>query len=306
MVEFVQLRCFVAVAEELHFGRAAARLNMTQPPLSRHIQVLERILGVELFERSSRSVTLTAGGSAFLGEAARIVEMADAAAATARAASQGRRGVATLGFTAASAYSVLPRFIGPLQAAMPDVHFILKEQVTGEQSEGLLAGRIDLGLLRPPVRHPELRSMRLMQERFVVCAPASVPEGERPRALADFDDLPVVMYAPDKARYFHDMVSGLFAGANAAPRLVQHLAQIHSILSLVGAGQGFALVPESAMRLNPEDVAFGPLANAQPIVELYAAWREGNSNPVLAVLLDWLHGRNLTRLGLDAREARTE
>ena len=101
MFELIQLRCFVAVAEELHFGRAAARLNMTQPPLSRHIQVLERIVGLELLARSSRSVRLTAAGVVFLAEARRIVELSDSAVATARAAAEGQRGMVALGFTAA-------------------------------------------------------------------------------------------------------------------------------------------------------------------------------------------------------------
>jgi DNA-binding transcriptional LysR family regulator len=286
MFELIQLRCFLAVAEELHFGRAAARLNMTQPPLSRHIQVLERILCVDLFHRNSRSVRLTAAGAAFLGDAKRIIGLADGAAAIARAAAKGQEGIVTLGFTAASGYSFLPRFIGASQEKLPKLCFILKEMVTGEQMDSLLAGQIDLGLLRPPVRHPELESIRVQQERFIVCSHASVPEADRPRRLADFDGLPLIMYAADKARYFHDLVTGLLVSARAEPRLVQHLAQIHSMLMLVSAGQGFALVPESSARLHVENVVHSPLEDGQPIIELVAAWRSENDNPGLGVLLD--------------------
>lgn len=288
MFELIQLRCFLAVAEELHFGRAAGRLNMTQPPLSRHIQVLERILKVELFHRSSRLVKLTAAGAAFLPEATRIIEMADGAAATARAAAEGKQGMVALGFTAASGYSFLPRLMAQTGEAMPEVRFLLKEMVTGEQVENLLTGRLDLGLLRPPVRRAELESLLVQRERFVVCSHASVSESERPRRLASFDGLPLIMYAPDKARYFHDLLTGLVAGAHAEPRLVQHLAQIHSMLMLVSAGHGFALVPESAMRLHPEDVVFSQLEDGEPIVELHAAWRTENDNPALQVLLGHL------------------
>lgn len=291
MFELVQLRCFVAVAEELHFGRAAARLNMTQPPLSRHVQVLERILKVELFHRSSRSVKLTAAGAAFLGEATRIVEMAEGAISTARAAAEGKQGMLTLGFTAASGYSFLPRLIGAMEHRMEGVRFLLKEMVTIEQMEALLTGRIDVGFLRPPVRRSELDSMRVLQERFVVCSHASISDAERPRTLADFDALPLIMYAPDKARYFHDLLTGLLASARAEPRLVQHLAQIHTILMLVSAGQGFAVVPESSVRLHPEDVVFTPLEGTDPIVELHATWRKDNENPALGVLLK--HMRDL-------------
>jgi DNA-binding transcriptional LysR family regulator len=290
MFELIQLRCFVAVAEELHFGRAAARLNMTQPPLSRHIQVLERILKVELFHRNSRSVKLTAAGAAFLSEATRIVEMADSSIATARAAAEGQMGMVSLGFTAASGYSFLPRFIGHLQQRMPEVRLLLKEMVTGEQLEALISGRVDLGLLRPPVRRSDLTTMRVLQERFIVVSHASVSDSERPRRLSDFDGLPVIMYAPDKARYFHDLLTGLFASSRAEPRLVQHLAQIHSILMLVSAGHGFALVPETSRRLHPEDVVFSELEDADPIVELHAAWRPDNENPALKVVLDMLKG----------------
>lgn len=288
MFELVQLRCFVTVAEELHFGRAAARLNMTQPPLSRHIQVLERILKVDLFYRSSRSVRLTAAGAAFLAEATRIVEMAESAITTARSAAQGQRGAVSIGFTAASGYSFLPRFISHAQDAMDGVRFLLKEMVSSEQVESLLTGRTDIGFLRPPTRRAELESMPVLRERFVVCSHVSVPEAARPRRLADFDQLPVIMYAQDKARYFHDLLTGLFAQAKAEPQLVQHVAQIHTTLMLVSAGHGFALVPESSQRLHPEDVAFSPLDDAEPIVALNAAWRPENENPALAVLLQIL------------------
>jgi len=291
--ELIQLRCFVAVADELHFGRAAARLNMTQPPLSRHVQVLERILGVELLTRSSRSVKLNAAGRAFLAEARRIVELADSAVTTARAAALGHEGMVTLGFTAASGYSFMPRYIDRVGQDMPGVTLLLKELVTGEQLEALANGRIDIGLLRPPVRSPDLQSMRLLRERFVVCSHASIPESDRPRRLADFDGLPFIMYAPDRARYFHDLLTGLFASAGAEPRLVQHLAQIHTALTLVGAGHGFALVPETASRLHPDDVAFTPLEDSAPIVELHAAWRADNENPALVRLLE--HLRNWTQ-----------
>ncbi|MBN2972839.1 LysR family transcriptional regulator [Roseomonas aeriglobus] len=285
MFELIQLRCFVAVAEELHFGRAAARLNMTQPPLSRHIQVLERIVGLELVARSSRSVRLTAAGVVFLAEARRIVELSDSAVATARAAAEGQRGMVALGFTAASGYSFLPSFFGRMRIDMPDVKLLLKEMVTGEQLESLQTGRLDIGLLRPPVRGTELASMRVLTERFVVCRHDSIPAHACPRTLADFDGLPIIMYAPDKARYFHDLVTGLFANAHASPQLVQHVAQIHTILTLVGAGHGYALVPEASTHLHPDNVVFSELENTDPIVELHAAWRQDNVNPALRLLL---------------------
>lgn len=281
MFELMQLRCFIAVAEELHFGRAAVRLNMTQPPLSRQIQVLERILHVELFHRSSRAVSLTAAGTAFLAEARRVVQLADGAAARARSAAEGRQGLLTLGFTAASGYKFVPQLIGTAREAMPGVRLVLKELVSGDQIEGILSGRLDVGLLRPPVRRPEFDTRLLLRERFLVCAPQKDAVNLLPTRLAEFDGLPFIMYAPDIARYFHDLLAGLFASAGAVPRHAQYLGQIHSILALVGAGMGYALVPEAAASLHPEGVVFGELEDEGARVELYAAWLRGSSNPAL-------------------------
>lgn len=281
MFELMQLRCFIAVAEELHFGRAAVRLNMTQPPLSRQIQVLERILHAELFHRSSRAVSLTAAGTAFLAEARRVVQLADGAAARARSAAEGRQGSLTLGFTAASGYQFVPQVVAAAREAMPGVQLVLKELVSGDQIEGILSGRIDVGLLRPPVRRPEFETRILLRERFLVCAPQKDAADLLPTRLAEFDGLPFIMYAPDIARYFHDLLTGLFASVCAVPRNVQYLGQIHSILALVGAGMGYALVPAAAASLHPEGVVFGELEDEGARVELYAAWLRGNSNPAL-------------------------
>lgn len=286
MFELIQLRCFVAVAEELHFGRAATRLNMTQPPLSRQIQVLERVLNVQLFNRNSRSVTLTAAGNVFLVEARRIVQLADSAAAVARSAADGRSGLLALGFTAASGYSYVPRLLPRVGAILPEVKLLLREMVSGEQIEALITNRIDIGLLRPPLRRPEFNSQLVLKERFMVCSPASAPAERQPRILSDFDGLPVIMYAPDAARYFHDLLAGLFARSGAAPRHVQHVAQIHSIMTLVSAGLGYALVPEAASKLHPEGVTFSALEDVEPLVELHVAWLKGNQNPAIGRFLD--------------------
>ncbi|TXM99895.1 LysR family transcriptional regulator, partial [Methylobacterium sp. WL122] len=162
MFDFSQLRCFATVAEELHFGRAAARLNMTQPPLSRQIQVLERVLDVQLLDRTSRSVRLTAAGRSFLPEAQRILRLAETATHVTRQVAAGRAGVLKLGFTAASAYDFLPRLVIAARAELPDVTLSLREMVTKDQVEELLGGRIDAALVRPPVTHPDLASVRAL------------------------------------------------------------------------------------------------------------------------------------------------
>ena len=287
MFDFSQLRCFAAVAEELHFGRAAARLNMTQPPLSRQIQVLERILDVQLLERTSRSVRLTAAGRSFLPEAQRILRLAETATHVTRQVAAGRAGVLKLGFTAASAYDFLPRLVTVLRRALPDVTLALREMVSQDQLEALLAGRIDAALVRPPVTHPDLIAVRALAEPLVAALPAGHPLAARVQlTLADLGGEPMIAYAPNEARYFNDLIQGLLAEAAVEPRIVQRLTQIHAILALVRAELGIALVPAAAERLRFEGVVFRPLLLPAPRpAELVLAWRRGADEPLIARLV---------------------
>lgn len=287
MFELSQLRCFVAVAEELHFGRAAQRLNMTQPPLSRQVQLLERILGVVLLDRTSRSVRLTPAGRSFLIEAKRILRLAESAALATRRIASGDAGRVAVGFTAASGYSFLPNLVDLARTQLPNVDLTLRELVSGEQIEALLTGRIDLGLVRPPLTRPEFDKVRVLTEPLVAALPAGDPRlAKAVIQLSDFDAQPMVMYAPEGAGYFHGMLTAMFDETGVSPHYVQHMAQIHSILALVHARIGAAVVPEAAMRLHFEDVEFRPLETspARP-VELFVAWRRDNDNPSLKPLL---------------------
>jgi DNA-binding transcriptional LysR family regulator len=287
MFELSQLRCFVAAAEELHFGRAASRLNMTQPPLSRQIQLLERGLGVTLLERTSRSVRLTPPGRAFLLEARRILRLSESAALATRRIASGEAGTITLGFTAASGYSFLPRLITLARSQLPNIDLVLKEMVTGEQIEALLTGRIDIGLVRPPVDRHEFDTIRVITEPLV----AALPQGDLRLSkgalmLSDFHEQPLIMYAPEGARYFYDMLLGMFDAQAVSPQYVQHVSQIHSMIALVRAGLGAALVPEAATSLHFDDVHFRPVQNdPECSVELYAAWRRDNDNPPLGPMV---------------------
>lgn len=293
MFELSQLRCFVAVAEELHFGRAAMRLNMTQPPLSRQVQLLERILGVVLLDRTSRSVRLTPAGRSFLIEARRILRLAESASLATRRIASGEAGRVAIGFTAASGYSFLPKLVELARERLPTVDLALREMVTGEQIEALLTGRIDLGLIRPPLNRPEFDKLRVMTEPLVAALPSGDPRLDKAVvSLADFDALPMIMYAPEGAGYFHGMLSGLFDAAGVSPLQVQHMSQIHSMLALVHARIGAAVVPEAATRLHFDGVEFRPLdiTPARP-VELFVAWRRDNDNPSLKPLLDLFRAR---------------
>ncbi len=288
MFDLNQLRCFVTVAEELHFGRAAARLNMTQPPLSRQIQVLEHIIDAPLLERTSRSVRLTPAGRSFLPEARRILKLAESAAQVAHRIALGKTGSLKIGFTAAAAYGFLPDLIAACRARLPEVDFSLKEMVSGDQLEALASGQIDAGLLRPPIARPEFASRRVLAEPLLAAIPKRHALASAATvSIKDFDGEPLVMYSPYEARYFHDLLVSLFTHADVLPRYVQHLSQIHSILAMVRAGLGLAIVPAAAASLKIADVRLRPLKlrTAAP-VELFLVWRRDDENPLVRSLIE--------------------
>ena len=298
MFSLARLSCFIAVAEELHFGRAAERLHMTQPPLSRQIQQLETELGVQLIDRTTRSVTLTPAGVAFLPDARRIVALAESAALTVRRVPAGDLGTVVAGFTAASAHAVLPRLLEQTRSTLPDVKLELREMVSSVQIEALMSGEIDLGMARPPLKRPGIVSRPLLHEQLVAALPAGHPLADQVRELTlnDLDGQDFVMYSPVQARYFNELLISTFTIAGATPRFVQFVTQVHTMLVLVRSGIGIALVPASAATLHPEGVVFRTIgAFRERPVELDAAWRGDSTNPALLRLLrDVLPAREWT------------
>ena len=292
MFDLTQVRCFVAVAEELHFGRAATRLHMTQPPLSRHIQNLEHRVGVSLLKRTSRTVSLTPAGRGFLAEARSLLKIAEHASLVARRVASGKSGSIRVGYTAASAYGFLPTLVTACRREIPDMDLSLFEMVTGEQYLALTANQIDIGFLRPPVKRAELASQLVSRENLLAAIPSRHPLARRSRIdLADLTDEPFIMYDAHESRYFFDLVTSLLVGAQARPRYVQHIAQIHSMMSLVRSGLGLALVPEAAASLRFKGVSTRPVRMGlrQP-VELHMTWRTDNDNPLIASLRGLLAG----------------
>lgn len=289
MFSFDQLRGFVAVAEEGNFGRAAERLRMTQPPLSRQVQKLERAVGVELLRRTSRAVELTPAGRVFLEETRRLLSLSEAAPLLAQRAAHGSQGSLRLGFTAMAALSVLGRWVKYLDERLPEVSLVLKEMVTGSQVEALLADQIDLGLLRGVPRTGDLRAALVFAEGLVLAVPRGHPLTRLDRVvrLEDVAESNVVTYSPAEARYFHELVVSTFRAAGVQPRYSQHVTQVNSVLALVDAGLGVALVPASAAVVTLSNLHFLAVPEIAPdCVEVYAAWRPRNDNPALAVLLD--------------------
>ncbi|MDV7243424.1 MULTISPECIES: LysR substrate-binding domain-containing protein [Rhodococcus] len=283
MFSLARLSCFIAVAEELHFGRAAERLHMTQPPLSRQIQQLESELGVQLIDRTSRSVTLTAAGTAFLPDARRILSLSESAVLTVRRVPAGDLGTVVVGFTGASAHAVLPRLLEAARDTLPDVKIDLREMVTSVQIDALTSGELDLGLIRPILTRPGIDTRPIHHENLVAALPQGHPLAEQDHlTVEDFDDQPVVMYSPVDARYFHELLISTFTIVGASPRYVQYVTQVHTMLVLVRSGLGMALVPESAQTMHPEGVVFRPVTSVRDRpVQMNAAWRADNRNPAL-------------------------
>ncbi|WP_216821610.1 LysR family transcriptional regulator [Uliginosibacterium sp. TH139] len=284
MFELSQIRCFVAVAEELHFSRAAERLNMTQPPLSRQIRLLEHSVGAQLLERSNRSVRLTAAGKAFFPEASRILRMAEEAATLARRVGKGEAGSLAIGFTAAFGYHLLPQLVRRLKVRAPGVSLTLKEMVSAAQLEALSAGQLDVGLLRPHPGHGELETHALGGETLLLAIPeqdAALWPAEV--ALKLLQDRNFLMYSPYEARYFHQLLVGCFDRAGVVPRVVEHVGQIHTMLALVASGVGVALIPESASGLHLEGVLLRKLPELGPMVGRVVSFRRDNDNPMLTL-----------------------
>ena len=302
MFEFSQLRCFVAVAEELHFGRAATRLNMTQAPLSRHIQVLERILDVKLLDRTSRFVRLTPAGRAFLPEARQVIRAAELATDVARRVASGKAGALKIGFTPACAFSFLPNLVTAGLAAMPDIDLSFSEMTTRQQLDGLLSNNVDLGFMRPPITGAEFGTLRVAVEPFLVVVadnhPLAAAEFVTPK---DLEGESFLMYSVQESRYLHDILVSLFSAANVLPRYVQHLSRIQPMLALVKAGLGCTIVPASAATLRYEGVTMLPLRLRKPShAELFAVWRRDDANPILERMLGLL--RTMAAAGAESLE----
>jgi DNA-binding transcriptional LysR family regulator len=289
-METRELRYFVAVAEELHFGRAAERLHMTQPPLSRQIQKLERAVAARLLERDNRNVELTPAGTVFLDEARRLLAQADGALEHTRRVEAGSAGTVRIGFTAASAFGVLTRVLDHLGTTCPDIHLDLFEMVSREQIAGLLAGELDLGLARPPFDTTAFASRLLHSVGLLLAVPSGhrlAGPGATPADVADVAGEPVILYSSGEARYFYDLVVRLVPGADA--NVVHRVSQVVTMVSLVAGGRGIAFVPASAARLGIPGVSLVPLAGLPPApVELHTLWLREVRNPALRSVLDHL------------------
>jgi DNA-binding transcriptional LysR family regulator len=274
--ELRQLRHFVAVAQHLHFVRAAATLHMSQPPLSRSIQDLEARLGATLLARSRRKVALTPEGARFLEEAQRVIAQLERAVLEVGSMAAGAGGRLRLGFVSLADFGVLPGLLKSYKAAHPGVALALREMLSPEQAAALSAGELDFGLLLPPVTG-DLEHLVVQRERFVVALPArhALARARGRVAMRQLAGEAFVMAPRDIAPGLHDLVALLAARAGFSPRVAQEAIQMQTVVSLVSSGLGVAVVPSSVANLGRRGVAYREISDAHPRLDLWLAWRRG-------------------------------
>ena len=286
-IELRHLRYFVAVAEDLHFGKAARRLGLAQPPLSQQIGRLEQLVGQQLFERKP-SVRLTPAGEAFLPLARSILADVSSGIEVARRAGEGLTGSLTVGFASSVLLGPFPTAIRAYRERYPAVELRLRELASASQVDALRRGTIDVGVLREPIDTDDCASETLVAESFVVALPGDHPLADREHiSLSSLLDTPFVHFPRDVAPSLYDRVLAMCSAAGFAPRIVQEAREWLTIVGLVDAGLGAAIVPASFRGLRWGAVRHVSLDNSAetPVV---VAWRKSESNPVVANFLDVL------------------
>lgn len=259
-MELRQLRYFVAVAEERHFGRAAKRLRLSQPPLSAQIKGLEEELGVKLFQRSTRQVALTDAGRTFLERAEGILEAVEEAKEAAKGADEGVRGRLEIGFISSATLGLLPPAIRLFRERFGGVEIELRELTSAQQIDALYAGEIRVGLVRLPLRAPGLRFEPLQEESFVVALPSGHPlEALESVPLEAMVDQPLIFFTRQLMPSLHAQIVELFQRVGAFPNVVQHAVHLQTIVGLVASDVGLAILPEPAERLSREGVVYRSL-----------------------------------------------
>ncbi len=282
MLDMGQVRSFVVLASELNFSRAAKRLNITQPPLSRQIKLLEQELDVTLVERTSRRVTLTPAGLAFLAEAQKLLDQGNAAITATRRAARGSAGSLKIAFVGAATYSFLPKFIGQARISVPQIELELVQMETSEQLHAINASDIDLGLSRPLTGAHHLESLCVAREQMMLAIPRAHPLAatRRPRLDALNGEPFIAFSAP--ARYLHDKLARLMTQNGVTPRIVQSMTHSQAILSLVSAEIGLAIVPAGTENACFDNVVFRPMdLHEECIAELHAIWSPDNRSLLL-------------------------
>lgn len=282
-IEVRRLRYFVAIAEELHFGRASERLRIAQPALSRQMVELEHAIGAALFDRTRHHIKLTAAGAMLLPSARAILERIIEAARVVRLAGEGKTGVLNIGFVGSAAYSVIPRILNVFRTTNPDVELLLHVMNTAELRVATIDRRIDVAFARPGIDDPEVLNELLLEEPLVV----ALPERDelcrnKVVSLDQLMDRAFVLYPNQPRPSFADTILGLCRAAGYMPTIAQEASELQTALGLVAAGAGVSLVPSSVSVSDRLGVIFRPLAPPAPKTSLSLSFRRDNRQAVLS------------------------
>lgn len=290
-MELRHLRYALAVADELHFTRAAQRLGIGQPPLSQQIKLLEQELGTQLFHRMTRGVELTEAGAAFMPHARAALAAAQEAATAARRAARGEVGSLAIGFTSSASFNPrVPRIIGTFREQFPDLTLRLVENTTARLLDQLREGAIDVAFLRPALGETDgLRLHRLPDEALWAALPARHRlAGAKAIDLVDLAGEAFILYPRGNGRLLYDSIIAACRNAGFSPRIAQEAPQMASTVNLVAAGVGVALVPESMCQLHAHGVTYVPIAGDGPKAQLMAA--HARDRPMAPALRHFLQG----------------
>ncbi|NEQ45995.1 MAG: LysR family transcriptional regulator [Leptolyngbya sp. SIOISBB] len=303
-VELRHLRYFAAVAQTLHFGRAAEQLGITQPVLSDQIRRLETLLSVQLLYRTKRVVQLTEPGRIFLADVSRLLEHTDTAIATVQRAAQGKLGKLAIGYTGPALYTVLPEIVRRFRDRYPDVQLNLHELCTPDQEAALLAGELHIGFLHPPLAAP-WQQREVLSEPMVVALPDSHPLASQPElSIQDLSQESFILFPQTVGPKLYGEIMTLCAQAGFSPKVVQEATPQPTMIGLVAAGIGIAFVSTSLQSISRPGVVYRSLQEATPMLKLAIAWKDSSTqhhnqssviSPLehfLQVVDDWLQPGN--------------
>ena len=273
-IELRHLRYFVAVAEELHFGRAAARLNMSQPPLSQQIQMLEQQVGARLLARTNRSVALTAAGKQFLADSRQILGLVNDAAARAERLHQGEAGELRIGFTSSAPFiRAVSDTLSLFRQKFPDMHLQTREMNTREQLAPLSEGALDLGLMRNTQLPESLHHEVILHEPLMAMIPRVYPLAQKPVVtLAELAREPFVFFDPHVGTGLYDAILGMMRRYQLSSVITQEVGEAMPIIGLVAAGLGVSILPASFKKVQLNEMCWVPIAEEDAVSEMWLVW----------------------------------
>ncbi|MBU3033850.1 LysR family transcriptional regulator [Tritonibacter mobilis] len=296
-VTFRQLQHFLVLSQELHFGRAAQRLNISQPPLSASLKQLEETLGFQLMDRSNRNVRLTAAGAVFSEHAARILGQLDAARALAEQQAKGAAGTLTVSFVPSMLFRNLPHALRKFEESYPSTGLDLHEMNTTRQIEALQQGEADVGFIHAVPLPPELVSHRIETERLVCCVPRRHRLAGRSRiSISEMAGEKVLVFAREFAAHYHDRIVALLRAADVEPYTPYRVQHWFTVVALIAQGMGISLVPYSLSRSSMADVTYIEIEEAHAEHEVHMIWNKDLSSELTGVFTRFVQLHGLERV----------